>query len=198
MKTKHEKKESMVDFMSKDPVLDFMDAHIKDHMKLRSLFDEDNRYGFDWPLQDLFKRMKMILLSQSYGLRIQNKVSEILGAKSLSNRDKKGDLLTDNGNIFEFKVGYYSKGCYSFLQIRPWDKFGHIFLAVHPDYTHTLFYLTVDQMQDEIRRCGMVCHGHTPLKAFRLYPSGKKKDRLDRWMSTYTVASFKKLKQIIS
>ena len=191
--------QSMISFMKKDlSLVELVRSIDKNRIELNKRFDEDKTYGFDLPLTDYLEVVKRMLSSQKYGPRIQNKVADIMGYESIHAKNKKGDFLTPSNKFLEFKVSYYYKGSYSFLQIRPWDKFGHIFLIIYPDYSYTIFFLTPEQIKYELEKIGEVCHGNTDLKSIRLYPHSKKNaHHFERWIKNYKMDDFSDLIGII-
>jgi hypothetical protein len=182
-------------------VLEEMDIYISSGQKFKDLFEENQEFGFDWPLQDFFRRIHTLLNNSEYGTRIQNKVcNNLLGLKKPKGKVKKGDGISISGKLLEFKVSFKSKNAYAFLQVRPWDKFGHIFLAIDPEdnYNYTIFFLTAAHIENELNKMGGTCHGNTDLKAVRLYTTGKNKPTYDRYVEKYKIESFERLAEIIN
>jgi hypothetical protein len=170
---------------------------IENRGRIIQRFLDNPRYGFDWPLKDFFKCVHGILSSQSYGIRIQNKVAELLGLES-SIVDSRGDFSDELNNRDEFKVSFLNRsGSYRFLQVRPWEEIGHVFLAIDESYNYVIFFLTKNQIQKEIGLDSSICHGKTELRTITLNPKSTKNGTFVRWLSNYRVSSFEALKNLI-
>ena len=148
---------------------------------------KNKRLGFeDEPI--LFLKQMHLLPSQSYGSRIEAYYKERFGLESVSVHEKRGDCRNQHGCHFEMKVSYKSaSNSYNFIQIRPWQNLeGYCIITIDPDdgYEMMFFYLTREQMDNEVALISNLAHGDTDLKKIALKAGSSD---WKRWVKNYRV-----------
>lgn len=185
---------------SEEDLVFMLDAHIDKHRAISEFVRSNSKLGFDWKLPKFFKVMHNTVPSQVYGVRIQNRVADILGLDSFGIKSD-GDFRSLSGRMTEFKCSFRNRGNkhYRFLQVRPWEELDYIFLAIDNEnnYNYTIFFLTKDQLLDEIKLNNKICHGKTDLKTIDLTTNGRDNNMWDRWVVNYKVDLFDTLKTMI-
>jgi hypothetical protein len=128
---------------------------LKIMQKIREDANNNKKWGFDLKLEDFAKAM-LCLNPQSYGSRIDNRLSNDLFLSKSDDLDRR-DKLTAFGEYIEWKGSIFTS-CNSFLnlvQIRPWQNTNYIYYAFDlRDFDNIkiqLFYLNKDQMDLELK-----------------------------------------------
>lgn len=122
--------------------------------KIRSEANKNKKWGWDLPLIDFAKAM-LCLNPQSYGSRVDKRLSEILGLLPTNDQDR-GDRKSINGKYLEWKGSFFtsSNTALNLVQIRPWQNIDYIYYAFDMrslnDIKMQLFYLTKNQMDSEL------------------------------------------------
>jgi hypothetical protein len=121
-------------------------------------------WGWELSLEDFALAMS-ILNPQSYGNRIDNRIADILELMPTNNKDR-GDKKSFNSEHHELKGSLItcSNLVLNMVQIRPWQNVNYIIYCFDVrdiDNINTqFFYLTKNQMKNEMVRCGSTsAHG---------------------------------------
>jgi hypothetical protein len=122
--------------------------------KIRSDASKSKKWGWELPLSDFAKAM-LCLNPQSYGGRVDKRLSENLGLESTDDKDR-GDRKSINGTYVEWKGSFFtsSNTTLNLVQIRPWQDTDYIYYAFDmrdlSNIKMQLFYLNKIQMQSEL------------------------------------------------
>lgn len=89
-------------------------------------FNQEKKVSLDLSLKEFICECYIKLNPCSYGNRVAEKIRIMLGAKSVSQRDGRGDIKF-NDFFYEQKVSYLSNvnNCWSLTHLRPWQKFNY-------------------------------------------------------------------------
>lgn len=163
---------------------------------IRAAASGDRRYGFDEPWAVFSRRMRM-LPSQSYGVRIQQWLTEFYGWTSVPASADRGDVRDATGAHWEVKVTFLTvtNRLANFVQIRPHQRIaGYELFVITDDMDVVRFHLTRAQMHAELGLLGSLAHGTSAAAAG--HTNREYAIRLDlssmhgqRWLRQYHVAS---------
>jgi len=138
-------------------------AMLRAGQKLRSQAKMDKKWGYELPLSD-FALAMLCLNPQSYGARIDGKVSDLLGLSSSGNLDL-GDRKSRNDQYHELKGSLItsSNTQLNLVQIRLWQEVDYIIYCFDVRDIDVVkarfFYLSKSQMEKETI-CGKAQSAH--------------------------------------
>jgi len=111
-------------------------------------FGQVKKVSFELELKEFICECYVKLNPCSYGNRVAEKVRIMLGAKSVNQRDGKGDIEL-NKFFYEQKVSYLSNvnNSWSLTHLRPWQKFNYyIFCLVDCDNNFEPNFYVIDKV----------------------------------------------------
>lgn len=171
---------------------------------IRNLANKNLKLGFDLPILDFFKLMATIL-PQSYGSRVENRLSNDLGLISTNNKNR-GDKMSANGKYFEWKGSFIttSNDALNLVQIRPWhDVYYVCYCCDFKDIDNINFQLfLLDKSQMELECVAATpCHGTKEANLLNINKElsvrfKKNSNKYVQWVKNYGV-SLEKLKKFI-
>lgn len=156
----------------------------------------DKNWGSELPITDFAKAMAC-LNPQSYGGRIDKRLSDILGLFGTDDQDR-GDRRAPNGDYLEWKGSFFtsSNKNLNLVQIRPWQNVNYLFYCFDirnlDKIIMQLFYLTREQMENEMVAAGTISSSHGTKKANINNANDEKSLRIkaddpvyNRWVKDY-------------
>lgn len=167
-------------------------------MEIRGEAKKNTNWGQELLLPDFIKAM-LCLNPQSYGSRIDKRLSEHLNLSKSDNKDR-GDRKSANDEYLEWKGSFFtsSNSTLNLVQVRPWQDTNYIYYAFDmrnlSDIKMQFFYLSKDQMILEIENCKTsVAHGtkgsnanHDNIElALRIDANS---DLYNRWIQEYGIS----------
>lgn len=112
-----------------------LDQQLKARNKIRQYGMPDKEFGFELKVKHFLKLMFVHFTSQSYGARIENRLSKEYNLTKVPSSKDEGDATTSNGKSVEIKISFKnSSNDFSFVQIRPHQQCDlYLLQAINPD-----------------------------------------------------------------
>ncbi len=112
-----------------------LDKQLEERNKVRQYGMPNKEFGFELGIKHFLKLMFVHFTSQSYGARIENRLSKEYNLTKVPSSKDKGDATTSNGKSVEIKISFKnSSDDFSFVQIRPHQQCDlYILEAINPD-----------------------------------------------------------------
>ena len=141
-----------------------LDQQLKARNKIRQYGMPDKEFGFELKIKHFLKLMFVHFTSQSYGARIENRLSKEYNLTKVPSSKDKGDATTSNGKSVEIKISFKnSSNNFSFVQIRPHQQCDlYLLQAINPDedFRQYSFLITSDNIGEVLEYFDASnCHG---------------------------------------
>ena len=109
---------------------EFLKETIENQQAVRKLAHNNNKYGFELPINEFLMTMKAFFTSQSYGCRIQNRIIKDNGWEAIKSSQNRGDAIDNSGQYNEIKVSFLTSNtnAYNLVQIRPYQNIDYYYI----------------------------------------------------------------------